>query len=126
MSNREKVRLIALWDFSAPEGTTSGVGRGLIKRGQTFIATPTRAQQLTASGKARVIGSPPPQVRPGPERTSVVGPTEFKYDDLTAVQVLESIERGDITAVDALERERKRDKPRSTLIARLRKIASGW
>lgn len=119
------VTLIALWDFTGVEGSATGVGRGLIKRGTVFTATPERANQLVASQKARIAIKAPEQKRPGPERRSVDGPESFKYDDLTAAQVMEKVEAGYLTPVQALELEREKENPRSTLVIKLRKVIGG-
>lgn len=122
----KRVTMIALWDFRGPEGARGGVGRGIVRKGQVFIATEDRARQLLASGKASEVARPPEQARPGPERTPVDGPESFKYDELTAVQVIEKVEQGILTVSQAMELERVRVPSRSTLIARLNKMSDGW
>ena len=126
MKGSKRVTMLALWDFRGPEGARGGVGRGIVRKGQVFTATEERARQLLASGKASEVGHPPEQVRPGPERAPVDGPKSFKYDELTAVQVIEKVEQGILTVNQALEMERERVPSRSTLIARLSKMSDGW
>ena len=122
---KDMVTLIALWDFTGPEGSATGVGRGLIKRGSVFTTTADRANILIASQKARLAIQVPQQKRPGPERRQVDGPEAFKYEDLTTPQVLEKVSMGYLTPVQALELEQARENPRSTLVIKLRKIIGG-
>jgi hypothetical protein len=122
---KEKVAVIALWDFTGPEGSASGVGRGLVKRGTILNVSRERANELLASQKVRMAIQVPEQKRPGPERRAVDGPTSFKYSDLTAVQVLEKVNVGYMTPVQALELEREQENPRSTLIIKLKKLIGG-
>ena len=121
----DKVKVIALWDFTAPEGSGTGVGRGLVKRGTVLEMSRDRASQLIAAQKVRLALEVPQQKRPGPERRNVDGPESFKYEDLTAVQVLEKVELGYMTPVQALELERERENPRGTLIIKLKKLIGG-
>ena len=119
---KDKVTVVALWDFTGSEGSASGVGRGLVKRGTILNVTRERAAQLIGSQKVRMAIQVPEQKRPGPERRNVDGPESFKYEELTAVQVLEKVELGYMTPVQALELERERESPRGTLIIKLRKL----
>lgn len=122
---KRNVQMIALWDFSGPEGTPSGMGRGLVKKGATFFATPSRAKALMYSGKAQDLIPIPEPKREGPERTRADGPESFRYEDLTAADVLNKVQDGVFTLNQALELERGRENPRSTLIARLEKLLEG-
>lgn len=122
---KDQVTLVALWDFTGPEGSATGVGRGLIKRGTVFNAAPDRASMLIASQKARIAIQVPQQKRPGPERRQVDGPEAFKYEDLTTAQVMEKVSMGYLTPVQALELERAKGDPRSTLVIKLRKLIGG-
>ena len=128
MSERQKVTLVAVWDFTGPEGSDSGVGKGLVRRGWKFRASPARANELIASKKARLFTDLPPvplrqPPMPGPSRFTAEHPAIFKYDDLTAMDVLDKIEEGVLTVNQAIELEETREPSRSTLLARLRKLS---
>lgn len=138
-------KLIALWDFSGPEGGTRGA-RGIVKAGTIFETTKERAQQLIHSGKAQLMVEPPAQKRAGPAKRAIEvpestvtakpttnqsetitidkydSPEELKYDILSIPQIMQKIEEGVYTAREVLELERASGDPRQTLILKLRKI----
>jgi hypothetical protein len=125
---KDMVQMVALWDFSGPEGNASGMGAGLVRTGQQFSTTPERAAMLLSLGKARTVHALP--TVDGPERTKpeapeVVKADSFVYEDLTAAEVLERVEAEHLTPAHALELELARDPQRITLVAKLRKMMGG-